>query len=248
MNIKIHYVMPMAGRGSRFKDQGFDFPKPLIKIYGRPIFYWATQSIRKFVELISLDYVVLQEHIDQYNIDEVIVRYFPEAKIHVLQEITEGAVISCMKGIVDIESDCPIVFNDCDHLFKSQKFNSFCRKEFDGNIQGILLTFLSNNPKFSFVAKNNQGNVTRTAEKEVISNEAICGCYYFRNKKIFMDVAEEYLTKCNYSEYFMSGVYNIMLAKKMAVKSIQTDFHVSFGVPEEYENAIKDKNYKELIE
>ena len=42
MNTKIHYIMPMAGYGSRFKNMGYDVPKPLIEIYGKPFFYWST--------------------------------------------------------------------------------------------------------------------------------------------------------------------------------------------------------------
>ena len=45
--MKIHYIMPMAGRGSRFNQEGFDLPKPLLEIYGMPFFYWATRSISK---------------------------------------------------------------------------------------------------------------------------------------------------------------------------------------------------------
>lgn len=245
--MKIHYIMPMAGRGSRFSKEGFDFPKPLINIYDKPFFYWATQSVRKFVELASLNFVVLQEHIDKFHIDEEIRRYFPEARIHVIPEVTEGAVITCMKGIVDIQDDLPVLFNDCDHLFKSTQFNEFCKGNFTEEIDGILLTFKSDEPKYSFVGKDENGNVIKTVEKEVISNEAICGCYYFKNKAIFMKAAEEYLVKCNYREYFMSGVYNIMLEEGNIVRSMKTDYHVPFGVPVEYEVAKKLDQYKELL-
>ena len=66
MKKRIHYIMPMAGRGSRFIQKGFDFPKPLINIYNKPFFYWSTRSIEKFVDIVSLDFVVLQEHVDKY--------------------------------------------------------------------------------------------------------------------------------------------------------------------------------------
>jgi len=244
---KIHLIMPMGGRGSRFSKEGFDYPKPLIRIYDRPFFYWSTRSIEKFVKLVSLDFVVLQEHVEKYSIDEEIIRYFPEARIHILSDVTEGAVITCMKGIANIEDDYPVLFNDCDHLFKSTIFNEFCNCEIDESIEGILLTFESDESKYSFVSKDEVGNVIQTAEKEVISNEAICGCYYFRNKDIFIKNAEEYLTKCNYSEYFMSGVYNVMIDNGMIVKSMMTDYHVPYGVPDEYEKAKNDNKYEELI-
>lgn len=247
MSKKVHLIMPMAGRGSRFSKQGYDFPKPLIEIYGKPFFYWSARSIGKFVELASLDFVVLQEHVDNYEIDKVILSYFPEAGIHILPEVTEGAVITCMEGIVDIHDDLPVIFNDCDHLFKCADFNDFCTDHFSDAIDGILLTFQADEAKYSFVGKDEAGNVIRTVEKEVISNEAICGCYYFRNADIFKNAAQKYLVWCNYSEYFMSGVYNVLLEDKRVVRSMKTDYHVSFGVPEEYEEAQRSDKYKELV-
>ncbi len=246
--MKIHYIMPMAGRGSRFEKEGFTVPKPLIEIYDKPFFYWSTQSIRKFINLTSLDFVVLQEHVDKYDIDAVIKSYFPEARLHVLPDVTEGAVITCLKGITDIKDELPVVFNDCDHLFKCSEFNNFCQKNLVvPNEAGLLLTFSSNESKYSFVAKDSTGNVTRTAEKKAISNEAICGCYYFRNRTTFEMYAEQYLRDCEYSEYFMSGVYNVMIRNNLNIRSMLTDFHVPFGIPAEYETAKLDTNYLELL-
>ena len=247
MKKKIHYIMPMAGRGSRFSKEGFDFPKPLIEIYGKPFFYWSTRSIEKFVEIASLDFVVLREHVTKYKIDEAIKGFFPQARIHVLDEVTEGAVITCMRGIEEIDDDLPVLFNDCDHLFKCSDFNTFCRDSFDEGIDGMLLTFTSNEPKYSFVEKNELGNVIRTVEKVAISDEAICGCYYFKSKELFLSCAKQYLEECSYSEYFVSGVYNVMIGRNMIIKSMKTDYHVPFGVPEEYEEAKTDIHYKELM-
>ena len=56
---KLHLILPMAGRGSRFFDDGFISPKPLIEINGKPFFYWAARSIEKFVDCADLTFVVL---------------------------------------------------------------------------------------------------------------------------------------------------------------------------------------------
>ena len=236
----------MAGRGSRFSKEGFDHPKPLIEIYRKPFFYWATQSVVKFNAIESIDFVVLQEHVENFNIDKRIKVFYPTARIHILPKVTEGAVITSMKGIVDINDNLPVVFNDCDHLFKSSLFNTFCNSDFDNSVKGILLTFTSDELKYSFVGKDEKGNINQTVEKKAISNEAICGCYYFSDVVTFKSAAEEYLKKCSYSEFFMSGVYNIMIEKKLCLKSMLTDYHVPFGVPEEYEVAKVSDFYKEL--
>ena len=45
----------------------------------------------------------------------------------------------------------------------------------------------------------------------------------------------------------MSGVYNIMIEEGQCVRTMLTDFHVPFGVPDEYEVAKEDDCYKELM-
>jgi len=86
--------------------------------------FLKVKSISKFIELSSVNFVVLQDHIENFSINKVIKSFFPEAKIVALPKVTEGAVITSMKGIEEINDELPIIFNDCDHLFKSEKFNT----------------------------------------------------------------------------------------------------------------------------
>lgn len=244
---KIHLIMPMGGRGSRFEKYRFEFPKPLIEIKGKPFFYWATQSIRKYVELESLIFVVLKEHIEQYGIDKEIRKFFPEAIIHSIPDVLNGAVLTCMEGIQEVNDNHPVIFNDCDHIFSSNQFNEFCKRGDFTEADGIVLTFKAKDPKYSFLAYDEQGNVIKTVEKEVISNDAICGAYYFRNKEIFSKAVKKYLVTCNYQEYFVSGVYNVMAEEGKTIKGYATDFHIPFGVPEEYKSAKVSERFNELL-
>lgn len=244
---KIHLIMPMGGKGSRFKDRGFDFPKPLISIHDRPFFFWAVQSVAKFVDVADITFVVLKEHVEKYQIDREIRNYYPDARIHVIPEVLNGAVLTCLEGIREIHDDAPVLFNDCDHLFRCGQFNEFCRKGCQESPDGILLTFESDEPKYSFLEYDQTGRVIRTVEKQVISHDAICGAYYFKNADLFREATEEYLKKCAYSEYFVSGVYNVMADNGKEIRYARVDYHVPFGVPEEYETAQNCCQFEELI-
>ena len=244
---KLNLIMPMGGRGSRFESMGLNLPKPLINIYGKPFFYWAVQSIVKFLEMQSLTFVVLREHIEKYKIDNEIKKIYPMAKIAVIPEVLDGAVLTCMNGIENIGDDEAVMFNDCDHLFICRKFYDFCNSKDVYDIDGGLLTFNSSDPRFSFVRTDQYGYVKESAEKKVISNDAICGAYYFKNKDIFKKAVDEYLYKCAYSEYYVSGVYNIMLEHNMKIRKFETDLHISYGTPQEYNDALSDNSYKKLL-
>lgn len=243
---KINLIMPMGGMGSRFAKYGYNYPKPLIEIYEKPFFFWATRSIEKFVNLEKLIFVVLQSHIDDFQIDKKIYEFFPKAKIKVIPQVLNGAVLTCMEGVSLIDNDYPIVFNDCDHLFKSTAFNDYCNRS-EKNIDGACLTFKSNENKFSFVKYGADGQVIGTKEKEVVSNDAICGAYYFKNKKVFLDGCDDYLKKCDYNEFYVSGIYNVLIDKDKKIETFDTDYHVAFGTPEEFIQAKLSEKYRELL-
>ncbi len=209
---RLNVIMPMGGGGTRFGNHGFNVPKPLIEIYGKPFFYWATQSLVKNIEIESLTFVVLKEHIEKFAIDQKIKEFYPDARINVIPEVLPGAVLTCKAGVTNIENDQPIIFNDCDHLFLCSSFY-----------------------------------VNHTVEKQAISEDAICGAYYFRNKQIFEDAVEIYLENCSYNEFFVSGVYNVMAEQGEKIKSFNVDQHVSFGTPDEFEEAKGDVTYKKLL-
>jgi dTDP-glucose pyrophosphorylase len=51
---------------------------------------------------------------------------------------------------------------------------------------GLLLTFPSSNPVYSYAELDSDGAVLRTAEKKVISSHASAGVYFFRDAATFL--------------------------------------------------------------
>lgn len=243
---KLHLIMPMGGKGYRFFKDGFSIPKPLIQLEGKPFFYWAVQSVSKFADIADISFVVLREHVEQFNIDSVILSYYPNANIVVIPEVLPGAVLTCMEGVKSISDDAPILFNDCDHMFVCHDFYDFCNKGDFSSPDAALLTFTSNESKFSFIRMDENNRIIGTVEKEAVSDLAICGAYYFKNSGAFLSAAEKYLHECKYEEFFVSGVYNVMTREGLDVKSFATNVHISFGTPEEYFAAEKDARLKEV--
>lgn len=238
--------MPMGGAGSRFFKNGFVTPKPLIEIKGKPFLYWATRSIQKYVDLEDITFVVLKQHIDEFGIDKVILKYFSDAKIESVdfEEVKSGPVMTCLAGLKNIQDDQPILFNDCDHMFACGSFAEDMNAA-TWDYDGALLTFESEQPQFSYIQYENN-KVVGTVEKKVVSNHAICGAYVVRNAQLFREMATEYLQNCNYSEFFVSGIYNVMCQKKLNVQNYTVDFHVPFGTPVEYAAAQNSEYFKVL--
>ena len=137
----------------------------------------------------------------------------------------------------------PVLFNDCDHLFLCRAFDEFCRAgNFAAGPDGALLTFPSDSPAYSYLQYGENGLVCRTVEKQVVSHDAICGAYYFKDKATYLSACAEYLHTCQYQEFFVSGVYNVMAGRGQAVRGFATDLHLPFGTPAEYALAERPEN------
>ena len=52
----------------------------------------------------------------------------------------------------------------------------------------------------------------------------------------------EYLHACEYKEFFVSGIYNVLAAHGAAVRGFATDLHLPFGTPDEYRTAEAPEN------
>ena len=78
------------------------------------------------------------------------------------------------------------------------------------NIDGVLGAFYSLEPRFSFAALNDEDFVIKTAEKEVISSNALTGLYYFTYPKDFFEAAESAFAKneTTKGEFYIAPLYN----------------------------------------
>ena len=100
---------------------------------------------------------------------------------------------------------------------------------------GALVSFESNEPRYSYAALGEDGFVTRTAEKEVISNHALCGAYFFSTGKRFKEIAHRLLSEPEFKkpEYYVSLLYNYLLADGEKVCLASMEEYYSYGTPEE---------------
>ena len=62
-------LIPMAGEGSRFKKEGYTFPKPLIDVNGKPMIQCVIENLDFDAHYVFL---VRKSHIEKYNIEELL--------------------------------------------------------------------------------------------------------------------------------------------------------------------------------
>lgn len=235
----LHIIMPMAGEGSRFAKAGWTTPKPLIELRGVPLFLRAIGSVAIEDVPMKYSFIVRQEHIDKQNIDKLIKDILPEARIFSVLKTTRGAVETCLVAESAIDDEDAVVVMDCDLEFRSKRYNELVARalsvpadEADG---GALVSFESENPRYSYAEIDDEGRVLRTAEKDPISNHALCGSYFFGSGKDFKRIAHQLLDDGTHgkAEFYVSLLYNYLLAEGKVVRLAPMEEYYSYGTPEE---------------
>ena len=235
----LHVIMPMAGEGSRFLKEGWTTPKPLIELKGVPLFKRAIGSVAVTGAPMKYSFIVRKEHIEKYYIDEQIKAILPDANVFYVEKTTRGAVETCLIAEGAISREDSIVVMDCDLEFRSKDYikgiKSILEEPVENVNGGMLVSFDSSEPRYSYAEIDENNVVKRTVEKEVISNHALCGAYFFSSADGFLKAAHRLLNEPVFTkpEYYVSLLYNYLLSDGEIVKLATMEEYYSYGTPEE---------------
>jgi len=232
----LQVLMPMGGLGSRFAKEGYMTAKPLIEVDGKPMFMRALDSFASIPDVQHI-FVIRKEHDEAYDLANQIKQHLPDAKLVILDHDTCGAVETCLIAKDLIDDSLPITIADCDIYFESKTyFDKVAGVSMSNEPDGMLLTFPSDDARYSYVELDRNGKAIRTAEKIVISNHAILGGYFFRSGKLFKQLAERFMQQGlpnGLKEYYMSHLFNMLLEQNGVIEIADIDVMHIFGTPEE---------------
>ena len=235
----LNIVIPMAGRGSRFAKAGYELPKPLIDVNGRPMIDVVTKNIAPKCEHRFI-YICQQEHLEKYALAEKLEKISPNCAIVTVDHITEGAACTVLLAEKYIDNDEPMMIANSDQ-FVDTDINEYLSAM--GDSDGLIMTMPADDPKWSFIKYDENGYVTMVREKEVISNEATVGIYNYAKGSDFVKYAKQMIRKnirVN-SEFYVAPVYNEMIedGKKIVFKDVGEKMH-GLGTPEDLERFLRE--------
>lgn len=233
-------VVPMAGRGSRFLEQGYTDSKPFIDVDGKPMIQRVIENLNfEFDENYKVIILCQKEDFDNYNF-EIFPEIFRHNNIEVVQidGITEGAACTLLLAKEYIDNDVPMLSFNTDQMIDYDVEGTFNKmKAVDGGIP----CFWGDSEDWSYAKTDNQGRVTEVAEKKVISNDATAGYYYWSKGSDFVKYAEEMINandRVN-NEFYVAPVYNYAVKDGKNICITQVDKVYELGTPEYLERYLE---------
>lgn len=223
-------VIPMAGDGSRFREAGYDVPKPLIDIHGYCMVERVISNIADQYDRVIL--IAREEHRDAlinsplWHKKNILFRF--------LGEKTEGTACTILKVAKLINNNDPLLIANSDQFIKYDRAAWLRHIDL---ADASIMTFRASDPKYSYVRLDQDGFVAEVAEKRVISELATCGVYYFKRGSDFCEAANRMIAndlRVN-GEFYTCPVFN-ELPMHFTTSIFPVEEMLGLGTPKDLED------------
>ena len=231
-------VIPMAGKSSRFYNEGFKVPKFKLPVFKNSnVFCEALKSFKNYFPFETFLFchrdddgskLFIKNQCDKLGIKNII--------LNKISSDTRGQAETVALGLENLDEEFlaePIyIFNIDSFLLNFKKPNV----DFLLNTGGYLELFKGVGNHWSF-AKISGELVTKTTEKIRISEFCSNGLYYFSSPELFLETFRAFEEVEDGSEIYIAPLYNLLIDHGIAVKyTIIENSDILFcGTPAEYE-------------
>lgn len=209
-------ILLANGKGTRFRSDFKETPKPLIKYKKEPLVLWSLKALKTIIPNSWENLTVVSKY------DSV--RNYVKKEFN-LKVFDPGSTNSPAQTILESKSiwnDSKILYTlDCDVYFEGENISTIS--------PFTLYTVNSSSVNFSYVSVDENGVVYEIKEKSVISNNAIVGFYAFQTDKL--------------KSLFKTSYYKELAAKREVFLSDIVRDQIKNGV--KYSTSFV-KNYKSL--
>jgi NDP-sugar pyrophosphorylase family protein len=247
----VQVIIPMAGKGSRFTEAGYETSKPMLPIGQFPMFLAVLANI--YDERLLSVTIIKQSDVNlEVDLNSLFKNLGVKLNIVELDGFTDGAATTVEYGLHDLHPDLPVVIVNSDQ-YVSGELTSFYDSISSNNYSGVILTMNDIDPKWSYIRVNEFGSVTEVVEKEVISDLATVGIYGFASAKLCSSAISQ-MKKAQFKvngEFYLAPAYNFMPEHSSPIHHINLgpvgNVMYGLGTPVDYQNFLVSSKFPEAL-
>lgn len=250
-------IIPMAGEGKRFSDQGYQTPKPALPVIDRrtgrelPMVVCAALDLPGIGQNGNNVLFIDRDFHKQDGVEAAIQREFPEAHFLTVDHLTEGQACTCLLAKDFWDKEQELLIAGCDNgmvmdeaAFEEKKKEVDCLVFTYRNHEAVL----ANPNAYGWMITDTEDNVIDLSIKKAVSDtpmrdHAVVATFWFRKADIFVQAAEKMVAENDRinGEFYVDEVIRHVLQMGYRAKVFEIQRYLGWGTPRDYEN------YKETI-
>lgn len=243
---QLEVIIPMAGLGQRFAAAGYQQPKPLIEVGGKPMIQRVVENVCPRKREAHFTFICNSQHLIDHDLESLLQTIAPGCSIVKIPSVSEGAACTVLLAIEHLNPLSPLMLVNSDQCIDAS-IDDFLDCALSVQVDGLIMTFEAGDKKWSFAEVNAEGRVIRVAEKVPISRHATVGIYFYREARQFLDGAMDMIRKDlrTNGEFYVCPVYNEIIAKGHDVRiyEIPAGAMHGLGTPEDLDSFLQAHSY-----
>ncbi|WP_426110115.1 glycosyltransferase family 2 protein [Massilia sp. PWRC2] len=230
-------VIPLAARSDYFPLAQYPHPLPLTEVMRLPMIQYVIENLRRLEATVQFVFIVLKDDCSRFHLDRSLKLLADGAQVVILENMTQGALCSCLMAIEHIDHAQPLIIANGDQYLDIDVATLLPEFVADA-ADAACLYFRAVTPRWSYVKVEGQ-QVVEAAEKKPISRHAVAGFYYFRSGALFLDAASRSILQRTTEDgrYFIAPVLNQLIIdnRRVYAREISNDAYFSFYTPQRIE-------------
>ena len=228
-------VTAAAPTKDSFLGAGFPSTRNLMNVNNVPLLIRAIDSAESSGDPVT---VVLNadEELTEFSASEMLNKFAPHARIVLSPTATKGALVSALLGAEGLDPDQALLICPGD-AYLTNRFESHLTSN-ASNLDGFTLAFRSENPRWSFLGLNSEGEISEVAEKRIIGPLATTGHFYFKKASDFIEASKWVLVNNAHvkGNFYVSTALNYLVSKGMNLgyAEIARSEYFSFSKPHDF--------------
>jgi len=237
-DIKGALMIPMAGKGSRFSNEGYETPKPLISVSNKPMAIQALLDLPKT----NVQKFVLRENMNGLNqLKKELTYIASNPKFSELNFMTDGQASTCEFGSNDLEPSEPITIAACDNgmIYNAKLLQSLIDSSADVIVwvaKGYPGAIRSPN-MYGWVDFDEDGAIRGISVKNPLLNPKtdpiVVGTFTFKKLSDFLNCVNKMKArdgKVN-GEYYVDNAINDAISLGLKCVMFEIDYFICWGTP-----------------
>lgn len=236
-------VIPMAGLGQRFVNEGYTTPKPLIPVSGKPMVAQAAYDLPKAKHQA---FVLRADMPGHERITQALHALFDQTTVEIIPMVTEGQACTALLGLDALERDVgvdigPITFGACDNgaLYKPEILADLLA---DDSVDVLVWAVRGHAnairfPRMFGWIDEKDGVVRGISVKEPLAapetDPIVLGTFTFRHAAHFREVVNRLKARDGRvnGEFYIDSCINDALALGLNVRIFEVDHYIGWGTP-----------------
>ncbi len=248
----MNILIPMAGEGRRFLEQGYTVSKPALPTYSRktgekvPMVVCATQDLPD-VEKDGANIIYVDRDFHKADGTETVIKvYYPNAVFVTLDHLTEGQACTCMEALSKMNLEGELLIAGCDNgmIIDIEKFHAAKK-----SAEVLVFTYRHNeavlkNPDAYgwMITAEEDTKITGVSVKKAISenplqDHAVVATFWFKSGNIFFEAAKKMIEENDRinGEFYVDEVIKHALELGCNTEVFEIERYIGWGTPEDYE-------------